>query len=48
MKERWKLLTVILVFGAAYYVSWASPVIRRSGHAALIPERWCFRLTFWP
>ncbi|EFK06442.1 putative permease [delta proteobacterium NaphS2] len=36
MKERWKLLTIILVFAAAYYVPWASPVIRRSGLEAFM------------
>jgi len=36
MKERWKLLTIILVFCAAYYVPWASPVIRRSGLEAFM------------
>ncbi len=36
MKERWKLLFIILIFGAAYYVPWASPVIRRSGLEAFM------------
>jgi uncharacterized protein len=36
MKERWKLLMIILVFLAAYYVPWASPVIRRSGLEAFM------------
>ena len=36
MKERWKLLLIILVFMAAYYVPWASPVIRRSGLEAFM------------
>ncbi len=36
MKERWKLLMIILVFVAAYYVPWASPVIRRSGLEAFM------------
>ena len=36
MKERWKLLTIILVFVAAYYVPWANPVIRRSGLEAFM------------
>ena len=36
MKERWKLLMIILVFIAAYYVPWASPVIRRSGLEAFM------------
>ena len=36
MKERWKLLMIILVFAAAYYVPWANPVIRRSGLEAFL------------
>jgi len=36
MKERWKLLAIILVFMAAYYIPWASPVIRRSGLEAFM------------
>ena len=36
MKERWKLLMIILIFIAAYYVPWASPVIRRSGLEAFM------------
>lgn len=36
MKERWKLLLIILIFSAAYYVPWASPVIRRSGLEAVM------------
>ncbi len=36
MKERWKLLLIILIFCAAYYVPWASPVIRRSGLEAFM------------
>ena len=36
MKERWKLLLIILIFMAAYYVPWASPVIRRSGLEAFM------------
>ena len=36
MKERWKLLLIILVFCAAYYVPWSSPVIRRSGLEAFM------------
>jgi uncharacterized membrane protein YraQ (UPF0718 family) len=36
MKERWKLLLIILIFSAAYYVPWASPVIRRSGLEAFM------------
>jgi uncharacterized protein len=36
MKERWKLLLIILIFSAAYYIPWASPVIRRSGLEAFM------------
>ena len=36
MKERWKLLLIVLIFGAAYYVPWSSPVIRRSGLEAFM------------
>ncbi len=36
MKERWKLLMIVLIFMAAYYVPWASPVIRRSGLEAFM------------
>ncbi len=36
MKERWKLLLIIAVFLAAYYIPWASPVIRRSGLEAFM------------
>ena len=36
MKERWKLLIIIVLFAAAYYVPWASPVIRRSGLEAFL------------
>ena len=36
MKERWKLLMIILIFAAAYYVPWANPVIRRSGLEAFL------------
>jgi len=36
MKEKWKLLLIILIFSAAYYVPWASPVIRRSGLEAFM------------
>ena len=36
MKERWKLLLIILIFCAAYYVPWASSVIRRSGLEAFM------------
>ena len=36
MKERWKLLLIILIFMAAYYIPWASPVIRQSGLEAFM------------
>ncbi len=36
MKERWKLLIIILLFVTAYYVPWANPVIRRSGLEAFL------------
>ncbi|HIJ40558.1 MAG TPA: permease [Deltaproteobacteria bacterium] len=36
MKERWKLLIIVLTFVAAYYVPWADPVIRRSGLEAFL------------
>ena len=36
MKERWKLLIIVLTFAAAYYVPWADPVIRRSGLEAFL------------
>ena len=36
MKERWKLLIIVLMFVAAYYVPWADPVIRRSGLEAFL------------
>ena len=36
MKERWKLLLIILIFCAAYYIPWANPVIRRSGLEAFM------------
>ena len=36
MKERTKLLIIVLIFGAAYYIPWASPVIRRSGLEAFM------------
>ena len=31
MKERYKLLLILMVFAAAYFVPWSNPVIRRSG-----------------
>jgi uncharacterized membrane protein YraQ (UPF0718 family) len=36
MKERWKLLLIILIFVACYYVPWASPTIRKSGLEAFM------------
>jgi len=36
VKERWKLLIIVLTFVAAYYVPWADPVIRRSGLEAFL------------
>ena len=36
MKERWKLLLIILVFAGCYYIPWTSPVIRRSGLEAFM------------
>jgi uncharacterized membrane protein YraQ (UPF0718 family) len=36
MKERWKLLIIILAFVASYYVPWSSPAIRQSGLEAFM------------
>jgi uncharacterized membrane protein YraQ (UPF0718 family) len=36
MKERWKLLIIILAFVASYYVPWSSPTIRQSGLEAFM------------
>jgi len=36
MKERWKLLIIILLFVAAYYIPWGHEVIRRSGLEAFM------------
>jgi uncharacterized membrane protein YraQ (UPF0718 family) len=36
MKERWKLLMIVLIFMGAYYIPWSSPVIRRSGLEAFM------------
>lgn len=36
MKERWKLLIIILTFVAAYYVPWSNPTIRQSGMEAFM------------
>jgi len=39
MKERWKLLAIVLAFGAAYLVPWGSDTIRRSGLEAFLMLR---------
>ncbi len=36
MKEKYKLLLIIAIFAAAYYVPWNDPVIRRSGLEAFL------------
>ncbi len=36
MKERWKLLLIVLIFVACYYVPWANPTIRKSGLEAFM------------
>ncbi len=36
MKERWKLLLIILVFVGCYYIPWSDPTIRRSGLEAFM------------
>jgi hypothetical protein len=36
MKERWKLLLIILIFAGCYYIPWASPTIRQSGLEAFM------------
>jgi len=36
MKERTKLLIIVLAFVAAYYIPWASPAVRRSGLEAFM------------
>jgi len=36
MKERTKLLIIVLTFVAAYYIPWASPAVRRSGLEAFM------------
>ena len=36
MKERTKLLIIILIFAGAYYIPWGSDVVRRSGLEAFI------------
>lgn len=39
MKERWKLVLIILVFLGCYYIPWSSPTIRRSGLEAFMMLR---------
>jgi uncharacterized membrane protein YraQ (UPF0718 family) len=36
MKERWKLLIIVLTFVAAYYIPWSNPTIRQSGLEAFM------------
>ena len=36
MKERSKLLIIVLVFAAAYFIPWSNPAIRRSGVEAFM------------
>jgi len=36
MKERTKLLFIVLIFLACYYVPWASPTVRQSGLEAFM------------
>lgn len=36
MRERWKLLLIILTFAAAYYVPWSNPTVRQSGMEAFM------------
>jgi len=36
MKERWKLLTIVIAFGGAYLIPWADPRVRRSGLEAFL------------
>ena len=36
MKERTKLLLIVLVFSACYYIPWNSPVVRKSGLEAFM------------
>jgi len=36
MKERWKLVLIVLVFVACYYIPWANPTIRKSGLEAFM------------
>ena len=39
MKEKTKLITIILIFAACYYVPWAHPTIRTSGLEAFMMLR---------
>ncbi|MFC1884112.1 permease [Thermodesulfobacteriota bacterium] len=36
MKERWKLLIIIFIFIASYYIPWSSAVVRQSGLEAFL------------
>lgn len=36
MKERTKILIILLVFFGAYYIPWSNPVIRQSGLEAFM------------
>ncbi|MDZ7696161.1 MAG: permease [Deltaproteobacteria bacterium] len=36
MKERWKLILIVLIFAAAYYLPWSDPRIRQSGLEAFM------------
>jgi len=36
MKERWKLVLIVLIFAVAYYVPWSEPRIRQSGLEAFM------------
>jgi len=36
MKERAKLLIIVLAFAAAYYIPWSNETIRRSGFEAFM------------
>jgi uncharacterized membrane protein YraQ (UPF0718 family) len=36
MKERWKLLIIVLTFVTAYYIPWSNPTIRQSGLEAFM------------
>jgi uncharacterized membrane protein YraQ (UPF0718 family) len=36
MKERYKLLIILLIFLGAYYIPWSQPIVRRSGLEAFL------------